>query len=58
MDKTVAGKNEGFTLTDIKGPPENPDELVLKLADTGEAGDAVEKPAVPARGRLHRRHEI
>jgi len=35
VDKTVAGKNEGFTLTDIKGPPENPDALVVKLADTG-----------------------
>ena len=32
----VAGKNEGFKLTDVKGPPENPDELVLTLADTGE----------------------
>jgi hypothetical protein len=37
-DRTVAGKNEGFILTDIKGPPANPDELDLKLADTGEAG--------------------
>jgi hypothetical protein len=36
VDKMVAGKNEGFTLTDIKGPPENPDALVVKLADTGE----------------------
>jgi hypothetical protein len=34
-DKTVTGKNEGFTLVAVKGPPENPDQLVLKLADTG-----------------------
>ena len=32
-DKTVAGKNEGFTLNDVKGPPENPDQLVLKMTD-------------------------
>jgi len=31
----VTGKNEGFTLVAVKGPPENPDQLVLKLADTG-----------------------
>jgi hypothetical protein len=35
VDKSVGGKNEGFTLVDVKGPPENPDQLVLKLADTG-----------------------
>ena len=35
-DIAVAGKNEGFTLIDIKGPPENPDELVVRLAETGE----------------------
>ena len=35
-DIAVAGKNEGFKLTDVKGPPENPDELVLTLAETGE----------------------
>ncbi len=34
-DKLVEGKNEGFTLSEIKGPPANPDELDLKLADTG-----------------------
>jgi len=34
VDKAVGGKNEGFTLVDVKGPPENPDQLVLKLADT------------------------
>jgi hypothetical protein len=35
VDKLVAGKNEGFRLIDVQGPPENPDELVLVLADTG-----------------------
>jgi len=37
-DKAVAGKNEGFTLQDVKGPPGNPDQvqLVITLADTGE----------------------
>jgi hypothetical protein len=35
VDKTVGGKNEGFTLDDVKGPPENPDQLLLKLADSG-----------------------
>jgi hypothetical protein len=35
VDKNVGGKNEGFTLVDVKGPPENPDQLVVKLADTG-----------------------
>lgn len=34
VDKTVGGKNEGFILKDVKGPPENPDQLVLVLADT------------------------
>ena len=34
-DKNVSGKNEGFTLVAVKGPQENPDQLVLKLADTG-----------------------
>jgi hypothetical protein len=33
-DRAVGGKNEGFTLKDVKGPPENPDQLVLLLADT------------------------
>jgi hypothetical protein len=33
---SVGEKNEAFTLTAIKGAPENPDQLVLKLADTGE----------------------
>jgi hypothetical protein len=34
-DKSL-GKNEGFTLVEVKGLPENPDELDLKLADSGE----------------------
>ena len=34
-DKTVTGKDEGFKLVAIKGPPDNPDELDLKLAGTG-----------------------
>ena len=34
-DKSVGGKDEGFKLVDVKGPPDNPDQLVLKLADTG-----------------------
>ena len=29
-------KLKDFTLKEVKGAPENPDELVLKLADTGE----------------------
>jgi hypothetical protein len=28
--------NDTFELLDVKGAPENPDELVLKMADTGE----------------------
>ena len=35
-DTLVPGKNEGFTLIDVKGPPDNPDEMTLKLADTGD----------------------
>lgn len=33
-DKSVAGKDEGFTVVEVKGPPENPDQLLLKLADS------------------------
>jgi hypothetical protein len=33
---SVGEKKDVFTITDVKGPPENPDGLVLKLADTGE----------------------
>jgi len=33
-DKTVGGKDEGFKLVDVKGPPDNPDQLLLRLADT------------------------
>jgi hypothetical protein len=32
-------KKDLFTLLAVKGSPENPDELVLKLADTGETVD-------------------
>ena len=35
VDKAVDGKNEGFTLKDVKGPPANPDQLVVTLAGTG-----------------------
>jgi hypothetical protein len=35
-ERTVTDKNEGFKLVSIIGAPENPDGLVLKLADTGE----------------------
>ena len=35
-DKTVTGKDESFKLVAIKGPPDNPDELNLKLIGTGE----------------------
>lgn len=45
VDKAVGGKDEGFKLVDVKGPPENPDALVLKLAETGEAVEvAKDKP--------------
>jgi hypothetical protein len=32
-ERTVSGKNEGFTLVAVKGLAENPDELELKLAE-------------------------
>jgi hypothetical protein len=35
-DRTVTDKNEGFKVDSVKGAPENPDGLVLKLADTGD----------------------
>ena len=35
-DKTVSDKDEGFKLVSVTGPPENPDELTLKLLGTGE----------------------
>jgi hypothetical protein len=34
VNKTVGGNDEGFKLVDVKGPPENPDQLDLKLTDT------------------------
>jgi hypothetical protein len=39
VDKTVGGKNEGFKLDAVKGPPENPDQLILILADTGQTNN-------------------
>jgi hypothetical protein len=33
---SVGEKKDVFTITEVKGLPENPDGLVLKLADTGE----------------------
>jgi hypothetical protein len=47
-DKTVGGKDEGFKLVDVKGPPDNPDQLVLKLADT-------QTNAIVAKGKPFRR---
>ena len=32
-------KKDVFTLVQVKGPPENPDNLVLKLADTGQTNN-------------------
>lgn len=32
----VGGKTEHFTLLSVKGPPENPTDLELELADTGQ----------------------
>jgi hypothetical protein len=36
---TVGEKNEDFALTAVKGDPANPDELILKLADTSETAE-------------------
>ena len=47
-DKAVAGKNEGFILKEVKGPPENPDQVVLLLADT-------QTNAIVAKGKPYRR---
>jgi hypothetical protein len=33
-NKMADGKDEGFKLVDVKGPPENPDQLILKLTDS------------------------
>lgn len=35
-DKAVGGKNEGFKVEAVKGPPDDPDELDLRLAETGQ----------------------
>ncbi len=48
QDKTVPGKDESFKLVSITGPPENPDELTLKLLGTGETGKL-------SKGKLFRR---
>jgi hypothetical protein len=49
-DRTVAGKNQGFTVVDVQGPPENPEQLMLKLADS--------QTTVPvAKGKPYRRVE-
>lgn len=48
QDKTVGGKDEGFTLVDVKGPPDNPDQLDLKLTDT-------QAPAIVSKGKPFRR---
>jgi hypothetical protein len=34
---TVGEKNDVFTITAVKGPPDNPTQLVLRLTDTGES---------------------
>jgi hypothetical protein len=33
---SVGEKTDAFTLVQVIGPPENPEQLILKLADTGE----------------------
>jgi len=33
---TVGGKNDAFQLLKVNGPPDNPTDLVLELADSGE----------------------
>ena len=41
----VGVKNEIFTLREVKGPPDNPSELVIEMADTGEVVSVTrEKP--------------
>ena len=34
---TVGEKNEAFTITAVKGSPDNPTQLILRLTDTGES---------------------
>lgn len=42
---SVGEKNDAFTLVAVKGAPENPSELILKLTDSGETVSlAKEKP--------------
>jgi hypothetical protein len=49
-DKAVTGKNEGFAVKDVKGPPENPDQVVLVLIDT-------QTNAIVSKGKPFRRVE-
>jgi hypothetical protein len=42
---SMGEKNDAFSLAGVKGAPENPDQLILKLADTGET--AVIAPGKP-----------
>jgi hypothetical protein len=34
---SVGDKNEAFTITTVKGPPDNPTQLILRLTNTGES---------------------
>ena len=34
---SVGDKNEAFTIIAVKGPPDNPTQLILRLTDTGES---------------------
>jgi len=33
---SIGDKNEAFTIIAVKGPPDNPTQLILRLTDTGE----------------------
>jgi hypothetical protein len=33
---SIGDKNEAFTIVAVKGPPDNPTQLILRLTDTGE----------------------
>jgi hypothetical protein len=33
---SIGDKNEAFTIITVKGPPDNPTQLILRLTDTGE----------------------
>jgi len=34
---SIGDKNEAFTIVAVKGPPDNPTQLILRLTDTGES---------------------